>query len=119
MCVARCVARCAAIALAASTQIRKGKGETNVKAARWWKCMLQKQKGALKSLTAGNKREGDSGHTQGKRFIVRCAAHANVWVDYGEQRDWSDAICGQGEEFLVRATEPKNIWIPAGVSFGN
>jgi hypothetical protein len=42
-----------------------------------------------------------------------------TWVDYGEQRDWSDAICGQGEEFLVRATEPKNIWIPAGVSFGN
>ncbi len=42
-----------------------------------------------------------------------------TWVDYGEQRDWSDAVCGQGEEFLVRATEPKNIWIPAGVSFGN
>jgi aldehyde dehydrogenase (NAD+) len=42
-----------------------------------------------------------------------------TWVDYGEHRDWADAICGQGEEFLIRATEPKNIWIPAGVSFGN
>ena len=37
-----------------------------------------------------------------------------TWVDYGRERDWTDARQGEGEEFLEQATQVKNIWVPYG-----
>ncbi len=37
-----------------------------------------------------------------------------TWVNFGQARDWSDALQGEGQEFLRHATQVKNIWAPMG-----
>ncbi|MBV9616857.1 MAG: aldehyde dehydrogenase family protein, partial [Ktedonobacteraceae bacterium] len=48
---------------------------------------------------------------------VEVASAGNMkrtWVNYGQSRNWLNALQGEGKEFLQAATQVKNIWIPYG-----
>jgi len=56
------------------------------------------------------------GSREGSTLVEKLSAGnlKRTWVDYGIERDWTDAQQGEGPEFLRRATEIKNIWVPYG-----
>jgi aldehyde dehydrogenase (NAD+) len=56
------------------------------------------------------------GSAEGSGEVERLSAGnmKRTWVDYGQERDWTDARLGEGEEFLEQATQVKNIWVPYG-----
>eukprot|EP00730_Choanoeca_flexa_P003393 TRINITY_DN11393_c0_g5_i1.p1 TRINITY_DN11393_c0_g5~~TRINITY_DN11393_c0_g5_i1.p1 ORF type:complete len:886 (+),score=229.44 TRINITY_DN11393_c0_g5_i1:2-2659(+) len=61
------------------------------------------------------------GSAEGSKFVETAAAEniKRTWVNYGQSRDWFDAVQGAGEEFLYHAVECKNIWMPMGTIFAN
>ena len=61
------------------------------------------------------------GTALGSRYVEHASAEnvKRTWVNYGHERDWTDAEQGQGEEFLYQAVQVKNIWIPMGDIFAN
>jgi aldehyde dehydrogenase (NAD+) len=56
------------------------------------------------------------GTAEGSRQVEARAAYnmKRTWVNYGEQRQWSDPEQGAGEEFLHESIQVKNIWVPTG-----
>jgi len=61
------------------------------------------------------------GSTQGSAFVEHASADSikRTWTNYGESRDWMDAVQGAGEEFLLKSVECKSVWIPMGHTFAN
>ena len=61
------------------------------------------------------------GTAEGSKFVEYVSAEnvKRTWVNYGKDRDWTDAEQGQGEEFLYQSVQCKNIWIPMGDIFAN
>lgn len=56
------------------------------------------------------------GTKEGSKVVEQASAEnmKRTWVNYGKQREWTDAAQGEGEVFLRHATEIKNIWVPYG-----
>ncbi|KAK7492979.1 hypothetical protein BaRGS_00015709 [Batillaria attramentaria] len=61
------------------------------------------------------------GSAEGSKFVEYASAEnmKRTWVNYGQERDFTDPVQGQGEEFLFHSTQPKTLWVPMGEIFAN
>ena len=56
------------------------------------------------------------GDAEGSRQIEARSAHnmKRTWVNYGQQRDWTDPQQTASAEFIRESIQVKNIWVPTG-----
>ena len=56
------------------------------------------------------------GSAEGSAEVERLSAGnmKRTWVNYGQERDWSDPRRGGARSSCEQATQVKNIWIPYG-----
>ena len=56
------------------------------------------------------------GDAEGGRQIEARSAHnmKRTWVNYGQQRDWTDPQQAASAEFIRESIQVKNVWVPTG-----